>query len=87
MNELLVKYLLYSDVQVLLASSAKDLQAIVTIINEALERNGMKVNAEKTKLFVSGLMATNWSKCTMSLYTWDRCLLVMENVKVILKEE
>ena len=52
MNELLIKCLLYADDQVLLASSANELQKMVTIMNVALKRKGMKVNVSKTKVMV-----------------------------------
>ncbi|KAI8428678.1 hypothetical protein MSG28_007400 [Choristoneura fumiferana] len=41
-----------NDDQVLLASLAEDLQGMVTIMNDALERQGMKVNVKKTKVMV-----------------------------------
>ncbi|KAI5642761.1 hypothetical protein NE865_05287 [Phthorimaea operculella] len=44
MNNLLVKCLLYADDQVILASSAEELQEMVNIMNEALKKKGMKVN-------------------------------------------
>ncbi|KAI5644400.1 reverse transcriptase (RNA-dependent DNA polymerase) domain-containing protein [Phthorimaea operculella] len=52
MNDLLVKCLLYADDQVILASSAEELQEIVNIMNEALKEKGMKVNVSKTKAMV-----------------------------------
>ncbi|KAI5639199.1 reverse transcriptase (RNA-dependent DNA polymerase) domain-containing protein [Phthorimaea operculella] len=52
MNGLLVKCLLYADDQVILASSAEELQEMVKIMNEALKRKGMKVNVGKTKAMV-----------------------------------
>ncbi|KAI5640894.1 reverse transcriptase (RNA-dependent DNA polymerase) domain-containing protein [Phthorimaea operculella] len=52
MNYLLVKCLLYADDQVILASSAEELQEMVNIMNEALKEKGMKVNVSKTKAMV-----------------------------------
>lgn len=52
MNGLLVKCLLYADDQVLLASSADDLQEMVTCMNESFMKKGMKVNVNKTKVMV-----------------------------------
>ncbi|KAI5644163.1 reverse transcriptase (RNA-dependent DNA polymerase) domain-containing protein [Phthorimaea operculella] len=52
MNDLLVKCLLYADDQVILASSAEELQEMVNIMNEALKKKGMKVNVSKTKAMV-----------------------------------
>ena len=52
MNELLVKCFLYADDQVLLASSAEELQEMVTAISGALTRKGMKMNIKKTKVMV-----------------------------------
>ncbi|KAI5640813.1 reverse transcriptase (RNA-dependent DNA polymerase) domain-containing protein [Phthorimaea operculella] len=52
MNDLLVKCLLYADDQVILASSAEELQEMVNIMNEALKKKGMKVNVSKTKTMV-----------------------------------
>ncbi|KAI5644408.1 reverse transcriptase (RNA-dependent DNA polymerase) domain-containing protein [Phthorimaea operculella] len=49
---LLVKCLLYADDQVILASSAEELQEMVNIMNEALKKKGMKVNVSKTKAMV-----------------------------------
>ncbi|KAI5632627.1 reverse transcriptase (RNA-dependent DNA polymerase) domain-containing protein [Phthorimaea operculella] len=48
-NDLLVKCLLYADDQVILASSAEELQEMVNIMNEALKEKGVKVNVSKTK--------------------------------------
>jgi hypothetical protein len=44
MTELRVKCLLYAGDQVILSSSADELQKMVTIMNEALMKKGMKVN-------------------------------------------
>jgi hypothetical protein len=52
MNELRVKCLLYADDQVILSSSAEELQAMVTVMNNALMEKGMKVNVTKTKVLV-----------------------------------
>ncbi|KAI5644595.1 reverse transcriptase (RNA-dependent DNA polymerase) domain-containing protein [Phthorimaea operculella] len=52
MNDLLVKCLLYADDQVILASSAEELQEMVNIMNKALKKKGMKVNVSKTKAMV-----------------------------------
>lgn len=52
MNELLIKCLLNADDQVILASSAEELQEMVTIMNVSLERKGMEVNVNKTKVII-----------------------------------
>ena len=52
MNELLVKCFLYADDQVLLASSAEELQEMVTAMGVAFVRKGMKMNVKKTKVMV-----------------------------------
>ncbi|CAG4947225.1 unnamed protein product [Parnassius apollo] len=52
MGELTVKCLLYADDQVIFASSAAELQMMVTLMNWALKERGMKVNASKTKVMV-----------------------------------
>ena len=52
MNELSVKYILYTDDQVLLASSAEQLQGMVTLMNEVFKRKGMNVNVNKLKFIV-----------------------------------
>lgn len=52
MGELLVKCLLYADDQVLLASSAGELKDMVTIMDEAFKKKGMKINVSKTKSMV-----------------------------------
>jgi exonuclease III len=52
MDELRVKCLLYADDQVLLASSAGELQDMVTLLNGEFEAKGMKVNASKTKVMI-----------------------------------
>ena len=52
LNELPVKCLLYADDQVLLASSAEQLQDMVTLMNEAFKRKGMNINVNKTKVMV-----------------------------------
>ena len=51
MNELPVKCL-YADDQVLFASSAEQLQDMVTVMNESYKRKGMNVNVSKTKVMV-----------------------------------
>ena len=43
---------LYADDQVILASSAEQLQDMVTSINEAFKRKGMNVNVNKAKVVV-----------------------------------
>lgn len=52
MEGLRVKCLLYADDLVLLASSAEELQMMVTKINESFEWKGMKMNVSKTKVMV-----------------------------------
>ncbi|CAG5002623.1 unnamed protein product [Parnassius apollo] len=52
MGELTVKCLLYADDQVIFASSAAELQMMVTSMNWALKERGIKVNASKTKVMV-----------------------------------
>ncbi|CAG4960734.1 unnamed protein product [Parnassius apollo] len=52
MGELTVKYLLYADDQIIFASSAAELQMMVTLMNWELKERGMKVNASKTKVMV-----------------------------------
>ncbi|CAK1597415.1 unnamed protein product [Parnassius mnemosyne] len=52
MGELTVKCLLYADDQVILASSAAELQIMVTLMNRTLKEKGMKVNRSKTKVMV-----------------------------------
>ncbi|CAG5039926.1 unnamed protein product [Parnassius apollo] len=52
MGELTIKCLLYADDQVILASSAAELQMMVTLMNRSLKERAMKVNASKTKVMV-----------------------------------
>ncbi|CAK1594622.1 unnamed protein product, partial [Parnassius mnemosyne] len=52
MGESTVKCLLYADDQVIFASSAAELQMMVTLMNWSLKERGMKVNASKTKVMV-----------------------------------
>ncbi|KAG7301870.1 hypothetical protein JYU34_013269 [Plutella xylostella] len=52
MGELVIRCLLYADDQVLFASSAEELQNMVTIMNGSLKEKGMKVNVSKTKVMV-----------------------------------
>jgi hypothetical protein len=49
MNELRVNCLLYADDQVMLSSSAEELQEMVTIMNEALMEKGVKFMSPKRK--------------------------------------
>jgi hypothetical protein len=50
MNELCVECLFYAYDQVILSSSAEELQEMVTIMNKALMEKGMKINVKKTKM-------------------------------------
>ncbi|CAG9109123.1 unnamed protein product [Plutella xylostella] len=52
MGELVIRCLLYADDQVLFASSAEELQHMVTVMNDSLKEKGMKVNVSKTKVMV-----------------------------------
>lgn len=52
MGELLFKYLLYLRNQVLIASSEKELQDMVTCMNGSLKFKGTKSNVNKTKMMV-----------------------------------
>ncbi|XP_049870886.1 uncharacterized protein LOC126370141 [Pectinophora gossypiella] len=52
MGELLLKCLLYADDQVLVASSAEDLQYMVSLMVDELQKKGMRVNVNKTKVLV-----------------------------------
>ncbi|XP_050563410.1 uncharacterized protein LOC126912928 [Spodoptera frugiperda] len=52
MSDTVIKTLLYADDQVLIASSAEELQRMITVMNDAFERKGMKVNVNKTKVLV-----------------------------------
>ena len=54
MNELHVKCLLYADDQVILASSAKQLQDMVTLMNEAFKSKGMNINVNNTTVVEFG---------------------------------
>ncbi|GBP87107.1 hypothetical protein EVAR_59764_1 [Eumeta japonica] len=46
------EYLPYPDGQVILASSAHDLQRPMSIMNESFEGKGMEVNAKQTKVMI-----------------------------------
>jgi hypothetical protein len=50
MGELLLKCLLYADDQVLIASSEKELQEMVTCMNDSLKCKGMNVKVNKTMM-------------------------------------
>lgn len=52
MNGLNIKCLLYADDQVILASSAEELQLTITRMNRDFESKGMRINASKTKVMV-----------------------------------
>ena len=52
MNGTQIKCLLYADDQVILASSALELQEMMSVMNDDFVRKGMKVNVTKTKVMV-----------------------------------
>lgn len=52
MNGTQIKCLLYADDQVILASSAQELQEMMSVMNDDFVRKGMKVNVTKTKVMV-----------------------------------
>ena len=62
--------LLYADVLLLIAESRKEVLSILTKRREAMDKRGLKVNCEKTKLFVSGkdyeAAETGWYPCGVS---------------------
>lgn len=51
MNELIINFLLYADVQVLLASQDVELQKMVNIMCETLGRKEIHFNVSKTMLW------------------------------------
>lgn len=44
MNDTVIKSFLYADDQVLITSSAEELQRMITVMNDAFEWRGMKVD-------------------------------------------
>lgn len=71
LEEIVVKCLLYADDAVLFASSAEELQRMLSVMNEGCKEKGMKVNVKKTKVMVF----------ERSL-TVTECLVMLENERV-----